>query len=192
MGCKIPDRRANGCRCPTGLHHFTCRLIRGRNFRLPATHFLGEILHHYSFHISQLSPMGMVQIRHFDFVCRSQGEEPTVDKFRVLYQLQSNLGFFSFALRAVKKILISPPKSFHEWKMKFFFIREEVIPVNMEFRHSVPIPKEDTKVPRGVVWYEKLLVLPNRMFGEQVLVTAGMSEKWLERSEDVPVLLLND
>ncbi|KAF5781226.1 hypothetical protein HanXRQr2_Chr11g0480991 [Helianthus annuus] len=84
------------------------------NFRLPATHFLGNILQYYGFHISQMSLMGMVRMRHFEFVCRSQGEEPTVDKFRIFYQLQSNMGFFSFALCAAKKILISPPKSFHE------------------------------------------------------------------------------
>ncbi|KAM0005875.1 hypothetical protein Hdeb2414_s0194g00829191 [Helianthus debilis subsp. tardiflorus] len=107
--------------------------------------------------------MGMVRIQHFEFVCRSQSEEPTVDKFRVFYQLQSNLGFFSFALCGVKKILISPPKSFHDWKMKFFFIHEVVIPVDMEFRQSATIPKEDMKVPRAVAWYEKLLALPNRV-----------------------------
>ncbi|MFS7898544.1 hypothetical protein Hanom_Chr03g00235561 [Helianthus anomalus] len=56
----------------------------------------------------------MVRVRHFEFVCRSQGLEPTVEKFRVFYQLISNLGFFSYALRNVKKILINPPKSFHD------------------------------------------------------------------------------
>ncbi|KAJ0747639.1 hypothetical protein HanOQP8_Chr00c623g0845251 [Helianthus annuus] len=84
------------------------------NFRLPATHFLGNILQYYSFHISQLSPMGMVHVRHFEFVCRSHGEEPTVDKIGAFYQLQSNMGLFSFALHAAKKILINPPKSFHD------------------------------------------------------------------------------
>ncbi|MFS7966205.1 hypothetical protein Hanom_Chr09g00771111 [Helianthus anomalus] len=64
--------------------------------------------------------MGMVRIRHFEFARRSHGEEPTVDKFKVFYQFQSNMGFFSFALRGANKILIIPPKSFQDWKMKFF------------------------------------------------------------------------
>ncbi|KAJ0615428.1 hypothetical protein HanIR_Chr02g0073991 [Helianthus annuus] len=136
------------------------------NFRLPATHFLGNILQYCSFYISQLSPMGMVRIRHFEFVCRSQGEEPPVDKFRAFYQLQVNLGFFSLALRAMKKILINPPKSFHDWKMKFFYIRAEVIPMVMQFRDSAPTVKEDLKIPRGAAWYEKLVALPNQAFGE--------------------------
>ncbi|KAF5783488.1 hypothetical protein HanXRQr2_Chr11g0508531 [Helianthus annuus] len=57
------------------------------NFRLLATHFLGDILQYYGFHIPKLSPMCMVSVWHFEFVCQSQGEEPTVDKFRAFYQL---------------------------------------------------------------------------------------------------------
>ncbi|MFS8022492.1 hypothetical protein Hanom_Chr16g01440051 [Helianthus anomalus] len=116
--------------------------------------------------------MGMVRIQHFEFICRSQGEEPTVDKFRAFYQLQSNIGFFSFSLHVAKKILINPLKSYHDWKMKFFFIRTEV------------------KISRGAMWYEKRMALPNQAFGEQVLVATGRSDKWPQDSENVPVLLL--
>ncbi|MFS7936577.1 hypothetical protein Hanom_Chr05g00417201 [Helianthus anomalus] len=161
------------------------------NFRLPVTHYMATILHSYVFHISQQSPMGMVRIRHFEFVCRLQGLEPTVEKFRVFYQLISTLGFFSFALRSVKKILINPPKRFHDWKMKFFFSREEVIPIAIEFRQSGPVPKEDTQIPCKAAWYNKLMANSNRVFGEQVLVAARMSNKWSEQSKDVPVLLFN-
>ncbi|KAM0009027.1 hypothetical protein Hdeb2414_s0006g00220561 [Helianthus debilis subsp. tardiflorus] len=35
------------------------------------------------------------------------------------------------------------------------------------------------------------MVLPNRVFGEQVLVAADMNDKWPENNEIVPVLLLN-
>ncbi|KAM0007766.1 hypothetical protein Hdeb2414_s0011g00373941 [Helianthus debilis subsp. tardiflorus] len=132
----------------------------------------------------------MVRICHFEFVCRSQGLETAVEKFRVSYQLISTMGFFSFALRNMKKILINPPKSFHEWKMKFFFIREEVIPIAM-FREPNAIPKEDTPIPKKASWYDKLMATPNRVFGEQVLVADGMSDRWPEWSKEVPVLLLN-
>ncbi|KAJ0863674.1 hypothetical protein HanPSC8_Chr12g0532801 [Helianthus annuus] len=138
-----------------------------------------------------MSPMCMMRVRHFEFVCRSQGEEPTVDKSRVFYQLQNNMGFFSFALRSLKKISISPPKSFHDWKMKFFFIHAEVIPMAMQFRGMGLIAKEDMKVSRGVAWYENLMALPNRVFGEQVLFASGMSDKWPVDSENVHVLLLD-
>ncbi|MFS7953659.1 hypothetical protein Hanom_Chr07g00621241 [Helianthus anomalus] len=47
--------------------------------------------------------MGMVRIRHFEFICRSQGLEPSVDKFRVFYQLIRNMGFYSFVQRGTRK-----------------------------------------------------------------------------------------
>ncbi|KAJ0430321.1 hypothetical protein HanHA300_Chr17g0667731 [Helianthus annuus] len=161
------------------------------NFQLPATNFMASILHFYGFHISQMSLAGMVRVRHFEFLCRSQGMEPTVEKFRAFYQLIRNIGFYSFGNRgAAKKILISPLKSFHDWKMKFFFIREEVMLITMIFRESDKIEKE-LPIPKGANWYMNLLATPNRIFGEQVLVVAAISDKWPERSEDVPVLMFN-
>ncbi|KAJ0457019.1 hypothetical protein HanRHA438_Chr15g0719221 [Helianthus annuus] len=164
------------------------------NFRLPATNFLGSILSYYQFHISQMSPPGMVRVRHFEFLCQSHGIEPTVDKFRSFYQLQRTMGFFSFASRgAAKKILLNPPKSFHDWKPKFFFIREEVVPVAMTFREwTEAIPKEDLPIPKTALWYQQLTSTPNRVFGENVLVAAKMSDQWSPSSREVPVLKLGD
>ncbi|KAJ0710573.1 hypothetical protein HanRHA438_Chr09g0386931 [Helianthus annuus] len=164
------------------------------NFRLPATNFMGNILHHYNFHISQMSPPGMVRVRHFEFLCHSHGIEPSVDKFRTFYQLQRTMGFFSFASRgAAKKILLNPPKSFHDWKPKFFFIREEVLPVAMPFRDwTEAIPKEDLPIPKNARWYQQLTPTPNRVFGENVLVAAKMSDQWLPSSREVPVLKIGD
>ncbi|KAJ0559919.1 hypothetical protein HanHA300_Chr06g0205761 [Helianthus annuus] len=164
------------------------------NFRLPATNFLGSILSYYQFHISQMSPPGMVRVRHFEFLCQSHGIEPTVDKFRSFYQLQRTMGFFSFASRgAAKKILLNPPKSFHDWKPKFFFIREEVVPVAMTFREwTEAIPKEDLPIPKTALWYQQLTPTPNRVFGENVLVAAKMSDQWSPSSREVPVLKLGD
>ncbi|MFS7944521.1 hypothetical protein Hanom_Chr06g00513131 [Helianthus anomalus] len=101
------------------------------------------------------------------------------------------MGFYSFALRNVKKILLDPPKSFHDWKMKFFFIRQEVMPIAMIFRKSDKIVKEDLPLPKKEMWYVRLTATPNRIFGEQVLVAAGMGDRWPARSTEVPVLLLN-
>ncbi|MFS8011489.1 hypothetical protein Hanom_Chr14g01309731 [Helianthus anomalus] len=145
-----------------------------------------SILHHYGFHISQMSLAGMVRVRHFEFLCRSQGLEPTVEKFRAFYQLIRNMCFYSFGNRgATKKNLISPPKSFHDGKMKFFVIREEVMPITMIFLESDKIEKKELPIPKGADWYMHLLATPNRIFGEQVLVAAAMSNKWPERSEEL-------
>ncbi|KAJ0510071.1 hypothetical protein HanIR_Chr11g0536481 [Helianthus annuus] len=153
-----------------------------------------SILHHYNFHLSQMSPPGMVRVRHFKFLCRSHGIEPTVEKFRAFYQLQRTIGFFSFASRgAAKKILLNPPKSFHDWKPKFFFIREEVLPIAMPFRDwTEPVLKEDLPIPKQALCYQQLTPTPNRVFGENVLVAARMSDQWSPDSKEVPVLKIGD
>ncbi|MFS7912338.1 hypothetical protein Hanom_Chr02g00128801 [Helianthus anomalus] len=76
--------------------------------------------------------------------------------------------------------------------MKLFFIREEVIPIAMIFRESDVIDKEELPIPEGADWYLNLKVTPNRIFGENVLVAAHMSDKWSETSDEVPVLKFED
>ncbi|KAJ0515686.1 hypothetical protein HanRHA438_Chr11g0480401 [Helianthus annuus] len=61
----------------------------------------------------------------------------------------------------------------------------------MIFRESVKIEKEELPIPKTADWYMHLFATPNRIFGEQVLVVTGMSDKWPERSEEVPVLMFN-
>ncbi|KAM0026263.1 hypothetical protein Hdeb2414_s0020g00556151 [Helianthus debilis subsp. tardiflorus] len=95
-----------------------------RMLQLPITKFFLEILEYYKFHISQLHPIGMVRVRHSEFVCRTMNIEPTVPRFRVFHQMHCSQGFYSFVQRAsAMKILLNPPKSFHDWKQKFFFIK---------------------------------------------------------------------
>ncbi|MFS7918890.1 hypothetical protein Hanom_Chr03g00206501 [Helianthus anomalus] len=38
------------------------------NFRLPITKFLAEVLTRHGVYISQISPVGMPQITHFEFI----------------------------------------------------------------------------------------------------------------------------
>ncbi|KAM0035361.1 hypothetical protein Hdeb2414_s0015g00445461 [Helianthus debilis subsp. tardiflorus] len=47
------------------------------NFRLPVTEIMAHILQYYGFHKSQMSPPGMVRVRHFEFLCRSHEIEHT-------------------------------------------------------------------------------------------------------------------
>ncbi|KAM0035610.1 hypothetical protein Hdeb2414_s0015g00448381 [Helianthus debilis subsp. tardiflorus] len=157
---RYPQQGQTAADAPPGYITLFADFFIDDNFRLSATQFMAAILHFYGFHISQLSPVGMVKIRHFEFVCRSQGQEPTIDKFRAFYQLIQNLGFYYFGLRGAKKILINPPKSFHDRKMKFFFIREEVIPIAMIFREPDVIEKEELPIPKAADWYMRLWRLP--------------------------------
>ncbi|KAJ0448175.1 hypothetical protein HanLR1_Chr17g0672301 [Helianthus annuus] len=132
------------------------------NFRLPVTRFFLEILSYYKFHISEMHPIGMVRIRDFEFLCRSMHIESMVNRFRVFYQMHRSQGFYSFAQRAsAKKILSNPPKSFHEWKPKFFFIKVGVIPMKMVFRGKEDIMTETIQTPFSETWYRDLKELPS-------------------------------
>ncbi|KAJ0467267.1 hypothetical protein HanIR_Chr14g0683441 [Helianthus annuus] len=103
------------------------------------------------------------------------------------------MGFYSFGNRgSAKKILLNPPKSFHDWKQKIFFIREEVIPIAMTFRAPDVIEKEELPIPKKEDWYVKLTATPNRVFGENVLVAARMSDQWPADSKEVSVLKFQD
>ncbi|MFS7920678.1 hypothetical protein Hanom_Chr03g00227661 [Helianthus anomalus] len=57
---KYHSQRQTAVDAPPGYITLYSDLFGEENFQFPATHFLGAILHQYAFHISQLSPMGMV------------------------------------------------------------------------------------------------------------------------------------
>ncbi|KAM0056929.1 hypothetical protein Hdeb2414_s0006g00224291 [Helianthus debilis subsp. tardiflorus] len=62
----------------------------------------------------------------------------------------------------------------------------------MIFHSSDVIEREELPIPKGADWYVKLIATPNRIFGENVLVAAQMSDQWLEDSTEVPVLKFQD
>ncbi|KAJ0788758.1 hypothetical protein HanPI659440_Chr05g0195651 [Helianthus annuus] len=137
--------------------------------------------------------MGMVRIRHFEFLCRSMHIEPTVDRFRVFYQLHCAQGFYSFAQRpTAKKILLVPPKSFHEWKPKFFYIKAGVIPMKMFFRGAEDIVTETLKTPESEVWYQDMKDVPSIELPERALVAAGMRLHWKMDRQNKPMYMEDD
>ncbi|MFS7959131.1 hypothetical protein Hanom_Chr08g00687041 [Helianthus anomalus] len=63
----------------------------------------------------------------------------------------------------------------------------------MPFRDwSEPVLKEDLPIPKKARWYQQLTLTPNRVFGENVLVAARMSDRWSPNSKEVPVLMIGD
>ncbi|KAJ0430087.1 hypothetical protein HanHA300_Chr17g0664941 [Helianthus annuus] len=114
-----------------------------------------------------MHPIGMVRVRHFEFVCRTMHIELTVPRFRVFHQLHCTQGFYSFVQRAsAKKILLHPPKSFHDWKQKFFFIKAGVFPMKMIFRGKEDVPTETVQTPVDENWYQDLKDVPNIALGK--------------------------
>ncbi|MFS7889166.1 hypothetical protein Hanom_Chr00s000003g01603781 [Helianthus anomalus] len=86
-GARYPDEGQTAADAPAGYITLFWDFFVAGNFRLPVTKFFLEILSYYKFHISQMHPIGMVRVRHFEFVCRSMHIKPTVNRFRVFHQM---------------------------------------------------------------------------------------------------------
>ncbi|MFS8015158.1 hypothetical protein Hanom_Chr15g01353071 [Helianthus anomalus] len=119
-----------------------------------------------------MHPIGMVRVRHFEFVCQSMHIESTVNRFRVFHQMHCSHGFYSTVQRAsAKKILLQPPKSFHDWKPKFFYIKAGVIPMKMSFRGKEDVVPETIQTP----FFRNLVP---RLKGRSVDCSARESPGW--------------
>ncbi|KAJ0609197.1 hypothetical protein HanRHA438_Chr03g0138251 [Helianthus annuus] len=187
-GALYPEEGQTAADAPSGYITLFWDFFCDGNFRLPATTFLLDILTFYNIHLSQLHPIGMVRVRHFEFVCRTMNIEPTVPRFMVFHQMHCTQGFYSFVQRATaKKILLNPPKSFHDWKQKFFFIKAGVIPMRMVLRGKEDVPIETLQTPSEETWYQDLKEIPNIALPEKALVGAGMSLNWKMDRDDKPV-----
>uniref|UniRef100_A0A251RMQ0 Putative transposase (Putative), gypsy type n=1 Tax=Helianthus annuus TaxID=4232 RepID=A0A251RMQ0_HELAN len=187
-GALFPEEGQTAADAPAGYITLFWDFFCDGNFRLPVKKFFLEILEFYNIHLSQLHPIGMVRVRHFEFVCRTMHIEPTVPRFRVFHQMHCTQGFYSFVQRAsAKKILLHPPKSFHDWKQKFFFIKAGVIPVRMVLRGKEDVPVETLRTPSDETWYQDLKEIPNIILPERAHVGAGMSLNWKMDRDDKPV-----
>ncbi|KAJ0703018.1 hypothetical protein HanPI659440_Chr14g0546261 [Helianthus annuus] len=86
-GAQYPTEGQTAVDAPTGHVTLFADFFQEGNIRLPLTVFMVDLLEYYRIHISQLSSLGMVCARHFEYYFRPQGLEPTVKHFRRFYQL---------------------------------------------------------------------------------------------------------
>ncbi|KAJ0530594.1 hypothetical protein HanHA89_Chr10g0391591 [Helianthus annuus] len=107
--------------------------------------------------------------------------------FNVFYMVTYTGGFYSFNSRTSGVIPCSsnPPKSLHDWKQKFFYIRRGVISVDMHYRaRDEWIPKVAVAVDFAQQeWYKKVTHTATSIsqLEERVLVGAGMSMLWVPK-----------
>ncbi|KAJ0496998.1 hypothetical protein HanPSC8_Chr13g0556851 [Helianthus annuus] len=148
------------------------------------TMFTAEVLTNYGLHISQINALGLPRLTHFEFICRANRIEPTFEMFNMFYFVSYTSGFYSFNSRTsgVSSCSTNPPKSLHDWKQKFFYIRRGVIPVDMHFRaESEGVPHINVSIDfAGQEWYKVLTrkVTSITQLEERALVGAGMSMLW--------------
>ncbi|KAJ0959108.1 hypothetical protein HanPSC8_Chr00c520g0808921 [Helianthus annuus] len=176
-GVRYPEEAQTAAHAPAGYITLFWDYFSEGNFRLPATKFVLDILDFCKFHISQLTPMGMVRIRDFEFLCRSMHIEPTVDRFRaaVIPMRMTFRGFEYIEVETLKtpeteiwyqdlkdvpsielpeRALVAARMSLH-WRMN---------------RHDKPVYMEDDKV---VALY---VVAFKREIGKMTTVQKGADE----------------
>ncbi|MFS8016564.1 hypothetical protein Hanom_Chr15g01370081 [Helianthus anomalus] len=132
----------------------------------------------YSSFSRKVSSVGMPRITHFEFICRAQHLILSVDMFNVFYYVPCTGGFYSFNSRTANVLPCSrdPPKSLHDWKHKFFYIRRGVIPIDMHYRlANEGIPKLPVIPCADKQWYKTLTRTPTAMLqlDEMGLVIGG-------------------
>jgi hypothetical protein len=130
---------------------------------------------------------------HFEFICRSRDIEPTFDMFNVFYKLNRGSSWFSFGTRGgkIKPVMSGAPRSLHEWKTRFFFIKQGVIPAPLRWL----VITAKGKVPdfpicnyEGQAWYTRLTEEPTPIDMEKIpneaLLMASMSRMGLRSNEE--------
>ncbi|MFS7894382.1 hypothetical protein Hanom_Chr00s001636g01684631 [Helianthus anomalus] len=129
----------------------------------------------------------MPRITHFYFICWDYRLIPSVDMFNVFYYVSCIGGFYSFNSRTSNVLPYDrdPPKSLHDWKQKFFYIRRGLIPINMHYcLADEGLPKITVVQYAEEHWYKTLIRNPTTMLhlDEKALVVAGMSMLWAPKN----------
>ncbi|KAJ0644842.1 hypothetical protein HanOQP8_Chr16g0616911 [Helianthus annuus] len=193
-GAQFPTPNSTAIDAPLGYISLYAAFFWEGNFCLPMTKFTADVLRNYGLHISQLNALRVPHVTHFEFICRANRVEPTFEMFNVFYMVTYTGGFYSFNSRTSGVIPCSsnPPKSLHDWKQKFFYIRRGVIPVDMHYRaEGEGIPKVDVAVDFAQQeWYKKVTHKATSIsqLEERALVGAGMSMLWVPKNPlGVPV-----
>lgn len=143
--------------------------------------FLWNILSAHGVHLSQVHPFGLMRIRHFEFVCWANNIVRKIDKFSVFYKMHRRGGWYNCASVSKRVIGTDPPHNVYEWRTKFFWLREDVVPITMVRRPAnEKLPDMPVASFEGQEWFRTLMPKPTpmRAIPEEALVWAGMSHLW--------------
>ncbi|KAF5798477.1 hypothetical protein HanRHA438_Chr07g0303731 [Helianthus annuus] len=114
-GAQYPPPGSTALDAPPGYITLYAAFFREGSFRLPITKFTAAVLRGYGLHISQINPIGLPRITHFEYVCRAYHIKPTFEMFNVFYSVTYASGFYSFQARTgVAPVCSVPLKSLHD------------------------------------------------------------------------------
>ncbi|KAL8229791.1 hypothetical protein R6Q57_014691 [Mikania cordata] len=113
-------------------------IFRFSHFQLPISKFFLHILERYGLHISQMIPLGLIHLYQYEFVLRSARAAVIPLYFQIFFKLVKKDDWYSFDKRGGPSMVLKVPSSSRDknWRNKFFFIDEKVIPSRMRWRSS--------------------------------------------------------
>ncbi|KAL8261125.1 hypothetical protein R6Q59_025174 [Mikania micrantha] len=170
---------------PSGKICLYADFFRFSRFWLPISKFCLRMLERYGLHVSQMSPLGFIRLYHYEFVLRSVRAAVVPLYFQIFFKLVKKDDWYSFDKRGGPSIVLKVPSSSHDenWRNKFFFIDEKVIPIRMRWRSPTdPIvdqaPTNNSyKDITAYEWLSKHLT-DIQPIPEHALVATGISRLW--------------
>ncbi|KAI3712548.1 hypothetical protein L1987_71106 [Smallanthus sonchifolius] len=132
---EYPSSGGTAAKPPPGKITLYADFFSEANFRVPVTSFVIDLLQLYKIHLSQVHPLGMCRIRHFEFCCIALKQDPSVTIFHHFYKLYLKDSWFSFSKHpGVIPHAKETPQGFRGWKEKFFYITARMVPASMQIR----------------------------------------------------------
>ncbi|KAJ0569092.1 hypothetical protein HanHA300_Chr05g0162101 [Helianthus annuus] len=150
-----------------------------------------DLLEYYNIHISQLSPLGMVRARHFEYTFRAQNVVPLVEDFRRFYQMTEMMGFFSFRMRDGAPKLMNPPKGLSKWKAEFFYVKAAAVTARLHLRNvtdTIATEKLNTPEQGKQAWLPHLHLIPFKKLANRELQILRMMLRGKPGQKTKPVL----
>ncbi|MFS7988315.1 hypothetical protein Hanom_Chr11g01033321 [Helianthus anomalus] len=152
--------------------------------RYPLSPLKVELLKHFGIHFCHLHPLAFMRIVHFELSCVVDSGEQSVPLFRIIYRLQSDGDWFTFAKR--KDIVSLPCYSFmptstylKEWKNKFIFVSASLILESLPLKDPKAVIEDSVpalSANETILWkmmYEHPTMSFN--FPDRILAMGGLS-----------------
>ncbi|KAL8260687.1 hypothetical protein R6Q59_028640 [Mikania micrantha] len=124
---ELPSLGSTSLDVPSGKICLYADFFRFSHFRLPISKFCLHMLERYGLHISQMSPLGLIRLYHYEFVLRSVRAAVVPLYFQIFFKLVKKDDWYSFDKRGGPSMVLKVPSSSRDknWRNKFFFIDEK-------------------------------------------------------------------
>jgi hypothetical protein len=182
-GAELPLPGKTALEPPRGKITLYSHFFTTSHLRIPVSKFLIALLKYYRIHITQISPISLQKVFHYEFCVRSLREEPDVIQFRAFYKLTKSGDWWSFSKRdGLPHHVDYVPSSLKFWKESFFYINAGVFPFQMSFRDIKEKFRDDPppviSYTNSVYHYLTTHITDLQEICEDALVAAGMSRRW--------------